>query len=153
MTRVEGNWSDACIFELGSRRVFRLIKCVCVCARALDAWLFSLQKLSTNSLINKQTKVCGEENDKKNSLGIFLIFCPLLFLLYFLITYGVCKKRKYCIRMSKQKNSLLLTNVHVFYVLEDKTSTKNFPSVCLSGCLAVRTWTFHVDTITFEGVS
>ena len=25
--------------------------------------------------------------------------------------------------------------------------------VCLSGCLAVRTWTFHVDTITFEGVS
>ena len=31
---------------------------------------------------------------------------------------------------------------------------KNFHlSVCLSGCLAVRTWTFHVDTITVEGVS
>ena len=26
-------------------------------------------------------------------------------------------------------------------------------SICLSGCLAVRTWNFHVDTITFEGVS
>ena len=26
-------------------------------------------------------------------------------------------------------------------------------SVCLSGCTYVRTWTFHVDTITFEGVS
>ena len=26
-------------------------------------------------------------------------------------------------------------------------------SVCLSVCLAVRTWTFDVDTITFEGVS
>ena len=26
-------------------------------------------------------------------------------------------------------------------------------SVCLSAYLAVRTWTFHVDTITFEGVS
>ena len=62
---------------------------------------------------------------------------------YFLITYGVCKKRKYCNRMSEKKNSLLLTNVHVLYVLEDKTSNKKFPSVCLavclSGCLAVRT--------------
>ena len=75
---------------------------------------------------------------------------------YFLITYGVCKKRKYCNRMSKKK-SLLLTNVHDLYVLEDKTSQKKFPSVCmsvfLSGCLYERTWTFHVDTITFEGVS
>ena len=68
----------------------------------------------------------------------------------------------------KKKNSLLLTNVYDFYVLEDKTSQKNIsvcPSVCLSGCLDVwmsgylhvwmyvRTWTFHVDTITFEGVS
>ena len=53
----------------------------------------------------------------------------------------------------KKKNSLFLTNVHVLYILEDKTSTKNFPSFCLSGCLAVRTWTFYVDTITFEGVS
>ena len=52
-----------------------------------------------------------------------------------------------------KKNSLLLTSVHVLYILEDKTSKKKFPSVCLSGYLAVRTWTFHVDTITFEGVS
>ena len=57
--------------------------------------------------------------------------------------------RKYCNRMSKNKNSLLLTNVHVLYVLEDKTSKQKFPSVCL----AVSTWTFDVDTITFEGVS
>ena len=48
-----------------------------------------------------------------------------------LITYGVCKKRKYCNRMSEKKNSRLLTNFHVLYVLEDKTSKKN-PSVCLS---------------------
>ena len=71
---------------------------------------------------------------------------------YFLITYGVCKKRKYCNRMSK-KNSLLLTNVHVLYVLEDKTSKKKFSSVSLSVRTYVRTWTFHVDTITFKGVS
>ena len=45
---------------------------------------------------------------------------------YFLITYGVCKKRKYCNRMSQKKNSPLLTNVHVLYVLEDKTSTKQY---------------------------
>ena len=78
---------------------------------------------------------------------------------YFLITYGVCKKTKYCNRISeKNKNSLLLTNVHNLYVLEDKTSQKKkFPSVYLSVCRSVwmyaRTWTFHVDTITFEGVS
>ena len=53
----------------------------------------------------------------------------------------------------KKKNSLLLTNVHDFYVLEDKTSQKKFSSVCLSVWMYVRTWTFHVDTITFEGVS
>ena len=74
-------------------------------------------------------------------------------LFYFLITYGVCKHRKYCNRMSEKKNSLLLTNVYDFYVLEDKTSQEKFPSVWMSGCTYVRTWTFHVDTITFEGVS
>ena len=70
---------------------------------------------------------------------------------YFLITYGVFKKRKCCNRVSEKKNSLVLTNVHVLYVLEDKTSKKI--SVGLSSCLAVRTWTFYVDTIIFEGVS
>ena len=61
-----------------------------------------------------------------------------IFVFYFLITYRVCKKRKYCNRMSEKKNSLLLTNVYDFYVLEDKTSQKKFPSVCLSGCMYVR---------------
>ena len=38
-------------------------------------------------------------------------------------------------------------NIHILYVLDDKTSKKNFRlSVCLSGSLAV-------DPITFEGVS
>ena len=53
----------------------------------------------------------------------------------------------------KKKNSLLLKNVYDFYVLEDKTSQQKFPSVCLDVWMYVRTWTFHVDTITFEGVS
>ena len=56
---------------------------------------------------------------------------------YFLITYGVCEKRKYYNRVSGKKNSLLLTNVHDLYVLEDKTSQKNFR---LSGYLDVRTY-------------
>ena len=37
----------------------------------------------------------------------------------------------------KKKNSLLLTNVYDFYVLEDKTNQKQFPAVCLSVCLDV----------------
>ena len=72
---------------------------------------------------------------------------------YFLITYEVCKKRKYCNRMSEKKNSLLVTNLHDLYVLEDKTSQKKFLSVGLSVWMYVRTWTFHVGIITFEGVS
>ena len=55
--------------------------------------------------------------------------------------------------MSEKKNSLLLTKVHDLYVLEDKTSHKKCPSICLSVWMYVRTSTFHVDTITFEGVS
>ena len=41
-------------------------------------------------------------------------------------------KRESINRMRRKKNSLLLTNVHVLYDLEDKTSKKNFRlSVCL----------------------
>ena len=68
------------------------------------------------------------------------------------MTCGVCKKRKYCNRMSK-KNSLLLMNLHVLYVLEDKTSKKKCLSVRLSVYLSVCTWTFAVNTITLEGVN
>ena len=63
------------------------------------------------------------------------------------------KRESIVIAWVKKKNSLLLTNVHDLYVLEDKTSQKKCPSVCLSVRMYVRTWTLHVDTITFEGVS
>ena len=53
----------------------------------------------------------------------------------------------------KKKNSLLLKNFYDYYILEDQTSQKKFPSVWMSVWMYVRTWTFHVDTITFEGVS
>ena len=81
-------------------------------------------------------------NWKKIFLAVFTVG------FYFLVTYGVCKKRKYCNRVSEKKNPLLLTNVHVLYVLEEKTSKKKYfclfvcLAVCLSGCLAVRTWIF-----------
>ena len=48
-----------------------------------------------------------------------------------------------------------MTNVYDFYVLEDKNKPKNISvrlSVCLDVWMYIRTWTFHVDTITFEGV-
>ena len=52
----------------------------------------------------------------------------------------------------EKKNFLLLTNVHVL-CLRRQNKQKKIPSVYVSVWLAVRTWTFHVDTITFEGVS
>ena len=66
-------------------------------------------------------------------------------------------KRESIIIAWVKKSSLLLMNVHVLYVWEDKTSNKKFLSVCLSVWMSVRmsgcTWTFAVDTINFEGVS
>ena len=41
------------------------------------------------------------------------------------------KRESIVIAWVKKKNSLLLTNVHDLYILEDKTSQKKFPSVCL----------------------
>ena len=75
---------------------------------------------------------------------------------YFLITYGVCKKRKYCIIVWVKKKILSFWWMFMFfYVLEHKTSKKwisVFRSVCLSvwlsGC--TRTWILTVSTITFE---
>ena len=64
------------------------------------------------------------------------------------------KRESIVIASVKKKNSLLVKNVYDFHVLEDKTSQKNVRlSVCLDVWMYVRTWTFHVDTITFEGVS
>ena len=40
-----------------------------------------------------------------------------------------------------------------FVCLRRHNKQKKCPSVCRSVCMYVRTWTFHVDTITFEGVS
>ena len=77
----------------------------------------------------------------------------------------VCKNKKYCNRMSGKKilsfwwmfmfmkKKILSFSWMFLYVLEDKTSKKKKNSVCLSVCLLVCTWTFAVDTITFEGVS
>ena len=72
------------------------------------------------------------------------------------------KRESIVIAWVKKKTKILsFWQMFMIFVLEDKTSQKKFPSVglsvCLSGCLDVwmyvRTWTFHVDTITFEGVS
>ena len=80
---------------------------------------------------------------------------------YFLITNGVCKTRKYCNRMSEKKKFSPFDKCSWFVCLRRQNKQKKCPSVCLSVCqsrclhvwMYVRTWTFHVDTITFEGVS
>ena len=72
---------------------------------------------------------------------------------YFLITYGVCKKRKYCNRMREKKKIPPFDKFSWFLWLRRQNKPKKI-FVCLSGCLDVRTyWTFHMNTITFEGVS
>ena len=44
-------------------------------------------------------------------------------------------------------------NCSCFVCLRRENEQKKIPSVCLSVWLYVRTWTFAVDTITFEEVS
>ena len=65
-----------------------------------------------------------------------------IWLFLFIFTFSphteYVKRESIAIAWVKKKNSLLLTNVHDFYVLEDKTSQKKFPYVCLSGCTYVR---------------
>ena len=72
----------------------------------------------------------------KNSIGAMnnvhsFDFC-------FLITYGVCKKRKYCNRMSEKKKFSPFDECSCFVNLKrQKEQKKKFrPSVCLSVCLS-----------------
>ena len=73
-----------------------------------------------------------------------------IFIFNFLITYGVCKKRKYCNHMSETKKNV--DKCSWFVCLRRQNNPKK-NSVCLSVWMYVRTWTFYVDTITLEGVS
>ena len=68
------------------------------------------------------------------------------------MTYGVCKKRKYCNRMSEKKKFSPFDKCSWFLCLRRQNKPRKI-SVCLDVWMYVRTWTFHVDTITFEGVS
>ena len=72
---------------------------------------------------------------------------------YFLITYGVCKKRKYCDRMSEKKKKFSPFDKCLWFLCLRRQNKRKKISVCLSVWMYVRTWTFRVDTITFEGVS
>ena len=96
-----------------------------------------------------------KDNEQKNTrFSLFKIQASSWLTFYFLITYGVCKKRKYCKCMSEKK---ILSFWRMFMIcISYKTSKKKKKfrlSVCLDVWLYVRTWTFHMDTITFEGVS
>ena len=71
---------------------------------------------------------------------------------YFLITYGVCKKRKYCNRIREKKKFSPFDKFLWFLCLRRQNKPKTI-SVCLDVWMYVCTWTFHVDTITFKGVS
>ena len=110
-------------------------------------------KIKEHTFSKKELCEIGEEAIWESRFAYFF---------YYLITYGVCKKRKYCNRMIEKKN-LLLMNVHVFYILELKTSAKRSVcldvcvfvclSVCLHVCLLSRLQNFSGCTITFERVN
>ena len=74
------------------------------------------------------------KDNNKIQFKLIAVPCPaFLFYYYFLITYGVCKKRKCCNRISEKK-------IHVLLVLEHKTSKKIASvrlSVWSSGCTSV----------------
>ena len=76
-------------------------------------------------------------------------FWPLVSKYIILMTYGVCKKRKYCNRMSEKKNLSFWWMFMFCMSQKTKQAKQKKNSVCLSVC----TWTFAEDTITFEGVS
>ena len=102
-------------------------------------------------------RILGVKMFNRYSLKFFVLRITNDVDFYFLMTYGICKKRKFCNRMSKKK-ILSFWWMFMFYVLEHKTSKTNFRlsdclPICLSVCLSGCTWTFAVDTITFEGVS
>ena len=54
----------------------------------------------------------------------------------FLITYGVCKMRKYCDRISEKKKFSPFDEFSCFVCLRRQNKQKK--SVCLSVCLSVR---------------
>ena len=83
-----------------------------------------------------------------------LIFSNMFFFIFTFSSHTEYVKKESIVIAWVKKNSFFLMNVHVLYVLEQKTKEMSIcVSVCLSGCLAVRTWILAVDTITFQGVS
>ena len=74
-----------------------------------------------------------------------------LFLFYLLTIYGVCRRESIVIAWVKKK-ILSFWWMFMFCMSQNTKQAKKIPSACLSVCLAVPTWTFAVDTITFEGV-
>ena len=100
---------------------------------------------------------------KRKSFQLFRRFF-LIFLSVFIFTFSSHTeyvKRESIVIAWVKKKILAFWRMFMICVLEDKTSEKKFPSVCMSVCLDVcldvwlyvRTWTFHADTITCEGVS
>ena len=108
----------------------------------LSLWECTREKRALASKTRVQEEWCRERVDSilrfRNKCGVHSE-SPSSF--YFLITYGVCKKRKYCNRMSG-KNSLLLMKCSCFVCLRRQNDKKKIPlSVCLSvwlsGCTYV----------------
>ena len=94
---------------------------------------FSVPGLPLTSMLNIDNKTCNlnfsvtsdcSDNSRERSSPSNSSAEPRS-RFYFLFTYGVCKKRKYCNRMNEKK-TLFLMDVHVLYVLEDKISKKHF---------------------------
>ena len=81
---------------------------------------YASKRSTTDSLSFFSLKIVSRRFNKNSFIAIIIKVCSLykcfnkmqqINNFYFRITYGVCKKRKYCNRMSKKKFRLLM-NVH-----------------------------------------
>ena len=93
---------------------------------------------------------------KRNSsfcVALTLYFFILIILFTFSSHTEYVKRESIVIAWVKKKTISPFDKCSCFVCFRRQNKQKKFPSVCLSVCLYVRMWTFHVDTITFEGVS
>ena len=111
----------------------------------LRSFLCEEAKIKQRTPLKKELCEIGEEAIRESRFTSFFTFS----------SHTEYVKRESIIIAWVEKKILSFWRIFMFCMsYKTKQAQKNFRlSVCLYVCLAVRTWTFHVDAITFEVVS